>query len=285
MKFLIYQFPDEVIPQEETQNFATINRSLFLAKAMFIAPRFLLKLLFTSADRSLIHGPNLSGVKKIVRSEALDLQLIKNIKLATGTTVNDVLMACMTIALRKYFQRKGVDNPDDLTAVVAVDIRPPSKELHFDNYVSVVLPKMAVATDGMREQLYETRARMNEVKGSGAPLVTGGLQIISHETCPMFWTTYCDANTIKKSSCIFSNLRGPQHMYTVKGSRMKYGTFFLPHIENIGVALSILSYAGKVIVGVHGDTAVLPDPEILVEEFGKAVNEMAKCVVQKNGSG
>ena len=44
MKFLIYQLPDEGIPQKETQNFATMNRSLFLAKAMFIAPRFLLKL-------------------------------------------------------------------------------------------------------------------------------------------------------------------------------------------------------------------------------------------------
>ena len=27
MKFLIYQLPDEVIPQIETQNFATMNRS------------------------------------------------------------------------------------------------------------------------------------------------------------------------------------------------------------------------------------------------------------------
>ncbi|XP_068675173.1 putative diacyglycerol O-acyltransferase MT1809 [Montipora foliosa] len=285
MKFLIYQFPDEVIPQKETATSSTMKRSLSLAKAMFIAPRYVLKLLFTSADRSLMHGPNLSGVKKIVWSEALGLQLIKNIKSATGTTVNDVFMACMTMALRKYFQRKGVENPTDLTASIAVDVRPPSKELHFDNHATLVFLKMAVATGGILEPLHETQARMNELKQSGVPLISLGMLSISQEMCPRFLSTHLNTFITNKPSCVLSNLPGPQHMFTVKGRHMKYVMFFPPHKDNVGVILSILSYAGKVIVGVHGDAAVLPDPEIIVEEFGNAVNEMAKCVLQKNDSG
>ena len=281
MKFLTYQLPDDVIPPKQTQNSSTMNRILFLAKAMFLAPRFILKQLFASADRTLIHGPNLSGVKKIVWSEALDLELIKKIKSATDTTVNDVLLACMTMALRRYFQRKGVESPADLTALVAVNARPPTKELHFDNHATLIFTKMAVATGGILEQLYETQARMNEIKWSGLPIISLGMLFVSQEMCPRFLSTHLDTFMTKKASCAFSNLPGPQHMFTVKGSRMKSMMFFPPHKDNVGVLLSILSYAGQVIVGVHGDAAVLPDPEIIIKEFGNAVNEMAKCAPQK----
>ncbi|XP_068725262.1 putative diacyglycerol O-acyltransferase MT1809 [Montipora capricornis] len=284
MKLLIYSFPDEVVPQKEVQTFSTVNRTLFMAKAMLIAPRYLLKLLSSSADRSLIHGPDLSGVKNFVWDETLDLQLIKNIKSATGTTVNDVLMACMTMALRKYFQRKGVVSPADLTASVPVDVRPATKEIHFDNYFTFIFPKMAVGTGDIMEQLYETQARMKEFKGSGAPLVTVGMVYTSQEMCPRFLNNYLNTFITKKSSCAFSNLPGPQHMLTVKGSRMKYLMFFPPNKDNVGVSLAIFSYAGKVVVGIQSDIAVLPDPEIVVEEFGNAVNEMAKRVLHESGS-
>ena len=286
MKFLIYHFPDEVVPQKETQNFSATNRTLFMAKAMLIAPRYLLKLLSSPTERSLIHGPGLSGVKRFVWDEAFDLQLIKNIKSATGTTVNDVLMTCMTMALRKYFQRKGVACPADLTASVPVDVRPATKELHFDNYFTFIFPKMAVGTGDIMEQLYETQAHMKGFKGSGAPLVTLGMFFTSQETCPRFLTNYLSTLLTKKSSCVFSNLPGPQHILTVKGSRMKYVMFFPPNKGNNGVSLAIFSYAGQVVVGVQSDIAVLPDPEIVVEEFGNAVNEMAKRVLhKKKGSG
>lgn len=284
VKFLLYQFPDKVIPQKEPQKFSTTNRLLFLVKAAFVTPKYLFELVLAPPDRSILHGPNLSGVKKIAWNEAFDLQLIKKIKSATGTTVNDVIMACLTSAMRKYFQKKGVENPVDVTASVPVDVRPPSKELHFDNYFSFIFPKMAVATDGILEQLYETRARMNEIKVSGTPFITAGIISISQGIFPQFLNTYSNKVLCDKTSCLFSNLPGPQQMYTVKGSRLKYLMFFPPHNHNIGVAMSVFSYAGQVIIGVHSDSAVLPDPEIIVEEFGNAINEMAKCVNGKNDS-
>ncbi|XP_068675168.1 putative diacyglycerol O-acyltransferase Rv1760 [Montipora foliosa] len=285
MKFLIYYFPDDVVPQKETQNFSTTNRRLFMAKAMLIASKYIISLVSLPNERSLIHGPDLSGVKKFVWDETLDLQLIKNIKSATGTTVNDVLMTCMTMALRKYFQRKGVACPADLTASVPVDVRPATKELHFDNYFTFIFPKMAVGTGDIMEQLYETQARMKEFKGSGAPLVTVGMFYATQETCPRFLTSFLNNLLTKKSSCVFSNLPGPQHMLKVKGSRMKYLMFFPPNKGNIGVSLAIFSYAGHVVVGVQSDVTVLPDPEIVVEEFKNAVSELAKRALHKSGSG
>ena len=72
-------------------------------------------------------------------------------------------------------QRKGVASPADLTASAPVDVRPLTKELHYDNYFSFIFPEMAVATGNIMEQLYETQAHMKEFQGSGAPLVILGM--------------------------------------------------------------------------------------------------------------
>jgi hypothetical protein len=43
--------------------------------------------------------------------------------------------------------------------------------------------------------------------------------------------------------------------------------FWVPQRANIGVGISILSFAGKVQVGVLADTVLVPDPLDLVHAF------------------
>ena len=285
VKLLTYQLPDQVISQKDTRNHSATGRSLHLAKAMLIAPFYHLKWFLRPADQSFLHGPELSGVKKFAWNESLDLQSIKDIKSAAGSTVNDVLMSCFTIALRKYFQRKGIDSPDDLIACVAVDVRTPTKELPCDNQTTFIFPKMATATEGIIKQLDETQARMKEVKASGEPFISAGFLSFSQEMCPRFLSSKIIAFLSDKATCVFSNLPGPQYVLSVGGSRMKYMIFFPPHKDHIGIGLSTFSYAGQVIVGVQSDVSVLPDPEVVVEEFGNAVKEMkVKCIRRSNGS-
>lgn len=284
-RFVVCKLPDQTIPEKKLQKFSSVGRSLLLAKALFILPLYLLKLLFTFADRSLLHGPDLSGVKKVAWHEAFDLQMIKKIKTATGTTVNDVLMSCLSLALRRYFQKKGVANPADFTASVPVDVRSPAswKELVFENKFSLVFPKLAVATDGVLKQLYETKARMDQTKVSGEFLASGFVISLSNELFPEFFIRKMNTLITKKASCVLSNVPGPQHKLTVKGRDLKYMIFWPPQKDNIGVGLSIFTYAGQLIVGVQGDVSVLSDPEIITEEFGNAVKEMAQCVLHTNG--
>ena len=285
VRFLVNKLPDQATPEKELQKFSATGRSLLLAKALLNTPRYLLKLLLQFADQSILHGPDISGVKKVTWHEEVKLQLIKQIKTATGTTVNDVLTSCLSLALRRYFQRKGVANPDDFTASVPVDVRSSkSRKLSLENKFSLVFPKLAVATEGVLKQLYETKARMDEFKVSGDPLSSAAVIFLSNELCPEFLIFKINTFLSQKVSCVLSNVPGPQHMLTVKGRHIKYMTFWSPQRDNIGVGLSIFTYAGKVIVGVQGDATVLSDPEIITEEFGNAVNEMARRVLRTSDS-
>ena len=53
-----------------------------------------------------------------------------------------------------------------------------------------------------------------------------------------------------------------------------YLMFWVPHPARLGVGLSILSYAGKVIVGVRFDEAVTKNPGRFVELFEQEVSGM-----------
>ena len=286
-KFLINQLPDQSTPEKEAQKFTSTGKVPLLAKALLTAPAKLIQRLLAFADQSILHGPKISGVKKVIWQEAFELNLIKQIKTATGTTVNDVLMSCLSLAIRRYFQRKGVDNPPDFTASIPVDVRlsASKKEFSFENMFSLVFLKLAVATEGVLEQLYETKARMDECKFSGEPLATAAVMILSNELVPEFVISKMNTFLTLKASCVLSNVPGPQHHLTVSGRLVKYMTFWPPQRDNIAVGLSIYTYAGQVIIGVQGDVTLLPDPEIITEEFGNAVKEMAQSVVHTSGVG
>ena len=285
IRFLIHQLPDKATIQRGLQNYSSSGRFFLLLKAALIAPRHLFKLQFKSADSNLLHGPELNGERRIAWNEPIDLKLIKDIKNATGTTVNDVLMTCLSLALRRYFQRKGVENPDDFSAIVPVDVRASatSQKLDLENRFSFVFPKLPVATEGVFNQLYETKARMDKAKISGAPLASSKITAFSAAVSPQFMNDRFNSMVSRKLSSVVSNVRGPQEMLSVRGSRVKFLVFWPPQKENTGVLVSIFTYSGKVFVGIQGNTTVLPDPEVLVQEFGNSVWEMTKCTLQTTG--
>lgn len=283
-KFTACDLPDKKTLPTAPLKFSFTGRLFRHAKALLLAPRFIMKLFFSSADQSILHGPQLSGVRKVAWYEAIDLQLIKDIKSATGTTVNDVLTSCLSLALRRYLQRKGIENPDDFTAAVAVDVRSRSSsiEITFENLFTFVFPKLAVATDGVVKQLYETKARMDEIKFSGLAWASDIAHLTSQNLLPVFCNFKINNFCLSKASCLLSNVPGPQHMLTVNGNRMKYLTCWPPNASNIGISISFTSYAGQVIVGVQSDASVLPDPVEIIDEFVNAVNEMASCILPTN---
>ena len=78
--------------------------------------------------KTILHG-SVSGEKKVDWIEPIDLQPIKDIGRATGTTVNDVLLAVLTNALRKYLVEKDALTVDDLFTAVPVSLRRPDADL------------------------------------------------------------------------------------------------------------------------------------------------------------
>jgi diacylglycerol O-acyltransferase len=70
---------------------------------------------------------------------------------------------------------------------------------------------------------------------------------------------------------------GPPRALYIDRKRVRHVTFWVPHRARLGLGLSIMSYAGKVIVGVRMDEAVSKHPARLVE----LLEEEASVMLQK----
>jgi len=67
-----------------------------------------------------------------------------------------------------------------------------------------------------------------------------------------------------KASLVLTNVPGPREHLSLAGSRVADLMFWVPQAGDLGLGVSIMSYAGNVGVGVMTDAGVIPDPETLV---------------------
>lgn len=78
----------------------------------------------------------------------------------------------------------------------------------------------------------------------------------------------------RKASLVVSNVAGPRERLFIVEKPLRDIVFWVPRPARIGLGLSILSYAGKVIVGVRMDGAVSKNPGRLVELFEQEASGM-----------
>ena len=78
----------------------------------------------------------------------------------------------------------------------------------------------------------------------------------------------------RKASLVVTNVPGPRAPVYFGGKRIREVMFWEPHPAKLGLGISILSYAGTVIVGVRADECLTDDPRRLVQLFEAEVSTM-----------
>ena len=77
-----------------------------------------------------------------------------------------------------------------------------------------------------------------------------------------------------KVSAVMTNVPGPREPLYLAGSRLQDMMFWVPAPGSLSLGISILSYAGNVMVGVATDAGLIPDPEAIVEGIHAELAEM-----------
>jgi hypothetical protein len=108
---------------------------------------------------------------------------------------------------------------------------------------------------------------MDQVKCSMVPLVIYNLQRALVTFLPQPASRALIDFLANKCTAVVSNIKGPVRDLTLEGRRVRSMLFWVPQRARIGIGISILSFSGKVQVGVMADEALVPDPEALVAAF------------------
>jgi diacylglycerol O-acyltransferase len=208
------------------------------------------------------------GVAKCVAwAEPIPLDEVKAIARSLGASVNDVLLSCVAGALRGYLADKG-DDTDGVTirALVPVNLRPLEKAYRLGNQFGLVFLDLPLGIGNPVERLYAVRANMNALKGSYQPILALGLLAAMGAGPRMLQEQLLQA-LARNGSAVMTNVPGPPRRLFFAGAAIERFLFWVPQSGDIGMGVSILSYAGQVQFGVITDRNLCPDPERIIERF------------------
>ena len=206
--------------------------------------------------------------KKVAWAEPLPLEEVKAVSKAFGCTVNDVLIASVTGALRQYMISRGEspDNLQDIRVTVPVNLRPLEHALDLGNHFGLVFLSLPLSSDSPLERLYAVNDRMNELKSSKQATVTLGF-LAALGMGPAAVQKPVLNMLSEKATAVLTNVPGPQQPLYLVGSKMKEMMFWVPQSGNIGLGISILSYNGKVFFGLISDHRLVAEPSKIISRF------------------
>jgi hypothetical protein len=107
---------------------------------------------------------------------------------------------------------------------------------------------------------------MNELKGSYQPLMTFALLAIAGLMIKPVQDAILNLFA-KKATAVMTNVPGPAKPLTFNGSTIRQQMFWVPASGDIGVGVSILSYAGGVQFGLIADQKPCPQPQQIIDRF------------------
>ena len=233
----------------------------------FAAPGVLIRRLLWPADRHALHGPPLAGEKQVAWTEPMDIDVIKYAKNRLGATVNDVLMACVSGALSRFLQRRGGELVREFHVSMPVNIRPPNAPLELENRFAAVPLQLPAGIAGLAERVSAVKARMDALKRSVEPIVVYGIQGALLQLLPQRMSRGLIDFLANKCTAVVTNVPGPQGIVRLAGSLVRSMVFWVPQRARIGLGISVLSFAGKVQVGIIADRRVVSDVDELVADF------------------
>jgi len=205
--------------------------------------------------------------KRVTWSEPILLPEIKTVGKVFGCSVNDVLLSAVAGALSTYLTEEGeVFGEVDIRALVPVNLRKPGDNNKLGNEFGMVTLDLPVGIDNPLARLYETRRRMEQLKHSDQAMAA--LTILSAAgQMPKFVQDLVLDLLATKASVVMTNVPGPQQTRYMAGSRIVQQMFWVPQSGNIGMGVSILSYDGKVQIGLLTDAGMVPDPQRVIACF------------------
>ncbi|WP_242343859.1 WS/DGAT domain-containing protein [Anaeromyxobacter terrae] len=226
----------------------------------------LARLAAMSSDPPALSAVELSGVRRVAWSEDVPLDAIREAGRRRSATVNDVVVAAIAGALRSLLAARGAPLRP-VRAFIPVNFRPARPDLGTDaslgNRFGLVFLDLPIELAAPAARLEAVRARVAALRAGAGALVAHDVlalagyapDVVQHALTRFF---------ARKASLVLTNLPGPRAPVHLAGRPLASAMFWVPHPANLGLGVSVLSYAGEVRVGVRSDAAVLAEPAELV---------------------
>jgi diacylglycerol O-acyltransferase len=209
-----------------------------------------------------------------VRVSLADLKAIKN---ALGGTVNDVVLATVTGALRRHLHSRGVSTEAlTLRALVPVSVRSDLEQGALGNRVAAIMAPLPVWCENPVVRLDLLQDAMRNLKSSGQAVGAEVLTRIGGFAPPTIMAQATRLGARQRSfNLVVTNVPGPQFPLYVQGHELLDVFPMVPLAINQRLGIALMSYNGEINFGLIGDYDSMPDLEDVAHHLAASLEELA----------
>jgi len=224
-----------------------------------------------AADRNLLQGPLVPG-KQRSWTRPVPVEAVKAAGAAAGSTVNDLVLAAITTALRRYLLEHDA-LAAEVIVIVPVSLRPEGASLPagLGNEFGLVFVRLPTGEADQVRRRARIKAQMDQIKSSREALFVHAMLQRMGQLPAAVQNAWADAFA-GRATAIITNVSGPRHQVQIAGTPVAGMMGWVPVTGPLGLGLSIISYAGQLSVGLASDTRLVPDHgrllALLEEEVG-----------------
>jgi len=207
------------------------------------------------------------GSDRSVEWLRFDLDEVRRVKHALGGTLNDVVLATVAGALRRYFRNRQFSaDSAEIRAAVPVSMR--DGDCPSGNQVSIWFVPLPVEQGDATSRLCEIRSATERLKSSRhAQGLYSVLRLADFVTPALVRVGVRVVERFLPFNLIVTNVPGPKFPLYMGGARLLAAYPTVPLFEQQGLGIALFSYDGALFWGFLADPDVLPD----LDEFAYAV--------------
>ena len=212
----------------------------------------------------------------------IGLDDVKRVKQALETTVNDVVLAVCTGALRQYLL-DGDELPDDpLVATVPVSVEGSARTRPGANKVSAMFVALPCRIDDPVKRLLTIRDGTKGAKEEHRALGADVLQDWAEHAAPNVFSVAARAYTRLKlaerhrpiHNLVISNVPGPDFPLYLGGAELVAGFPLGPVMDGAGLNITVMSYRGVLNWGLLACRETVPRLADLAVAIPRALDEL-----------
>jgi len=220
----------------------------------------------------------------------MDLGAVKEVKNRLGGTVNDVVLATVAGALRRFLERRRVNVETlEIRANVPVSLRSAEERGTLGNRIALWMTDLPVAERDPRRRLAAVRTTTARLKESKQAMGAEVLAAVSEWTSSTLLALAVQLTTRSRPfNLVVTNVPGPQIPLYLLGARQRECYPMVNLLPNQGVGVALFSYTGQLCWGFMADWDLMAD----LHEFVRAIEssfaelrEAARATDDGPGSG
>jgi diacylglycerol O-acyltransferase / wax synthase len=218
-----------------------------------------------------------------------ELGLFKAIKDSLGGTLNDVVLAAVSLALGRHLRDAGFNTEAlVLKAMVPVSIRAEAERGALGNKVAAMWAPLPVGIEDPAQCYADVRDAMESLKRSGQAVGAEALTNLAGFAPPTILSQAARLQARQRYfNLVVTNVPGPQFPLYMLGRKLLALYPVVPLARRQALGIAVMSYNGMLGFGLLADYDAVPAIEEIARTLREAIDSLARAagVARRHGAG